>query len=71
MPYLRGAVSRKQRWIGSFTDASAVLDFVNSEHAEQLAHLGTSCPDHFIRTKIRPMFLKWDSGGRSRATFRH
>ncbi len=60
MPSLRGAVSRKQRWIGSFTDPPAVLDFVNSEHAEQLAHLGTSCPDHFIRTKIRPMFLKWD-----------
>lgn len=60
MPYLRGAVSRKQRWIGSFTDDTRVLDFVNSEHAEKLAHLGTSCPDHFIRTKIRPMFLKWD-----------
>ncbi len=60
MPTLRGAVSRKQRWIGSFSDAPAVLDFVNSEHAEQLAHLGTSCPDHFIRTKIRPMFLRWD-----------
>jgi rhamnose utilization protein RhaD (predicted bifunctional aldolase and dehydrogenase)/NAD(P)-dependent dehydrogenase (short-subunit alcohol dehydrogenase family) len=60
MPYLRGAVSRKQRWIGSFTDADQVLDFVNSENAEKLAHLGTSCPDHFIRTKIRPMFLKWD-----------
>lgn len=60
MPILRGAVSRKQRWIGSFTDAPAVLDFVNSEHAELLAHLGTSCPDHFIRTKIRPMFLKWN-----------
>jgi len=60
MPYLRGAVSRKQRWIGSFTDAPQVLDFVNSDHAQKLAHLGTSCPDHFIRTKIRPMFLKWD-----------
>ncbi|HWF01002.1 MAG TPA: bifunctional rhamnulose-1-phosphate aldolase/short-chain dehydrogenase, partial [Caulobacteraceae bacterium] len=60
MPALRGAVSRRQRQLGSFTDAPAVLDFVNSEHAEKLAHLGTSCPDHFIRTKIRPMFLKWD-----------
>lgn len=60
MPSLRGAVSRRQRWIGSFTDAPAVLDFINSENAEKLAHLGTSCPDHFIRTKIRPMFLKWD-----------
>ncbi|GGH00824.1 bifunctional rhamnulose-1-phosphate aldolase/short-chain dehydrogenase [Silvibacterium dinghuense] len=63
MPVLRGAVSRKQRWIGSFTDTEAVLDFANSAYAEQLAHLGTSCPDHFIRTKIRPMFLKWDPAG--------
>ncbi len=63
MPYLRGAVSRKQRWIGSFTDTDAVLSFVNSEGAEKLAHLGTSCPDHFIRTKIRPMFLKWSPDG--------
>jgi len=60
MPYLRGAVSRKQRWIGSFSDSREVLDFVNSESAERLAHLGTSCPDHFVRTKIRPMFLKWN-----------
>ena len=63
MPALRGAVSRRQRWIGSFSDAPAVLEFVNSASAERLAHLGTSCPDHFIRTKIRPMFLKWDPAG--------
>jgi rhamnose utilization protein RhaD (predicted bifunctional aldolase and dehydrogenase)/NAD(P)-dependent dehydrogenase (short-subunit alcohol dehydrogenase family) len=63
MPYLRGAVSRKQRWIGSFSDAPQVLEFVNSAQAEKLAHLGTSCPDHFIRTKIRPMFLKWNLAG--------
>ena len=63
MPYLRGAVSRRQRSIGSFSDSAQVLSFVNSERAEKLAHLGTSCPDHFIRTKIRPMFLKWDSSG--------
>jgi rhamnose utilization protein RhaD (predicted bifunctional aldolase and dehydrogenase)/NAD(P)-dependent dehydrogenase (short-subunit alcohol dehydrogenase family) len=60
MPYLRGAVSRKQRWIGSYSDSQQVLDFVNSQSAEKLAHLGTSCPDHFIRTKIRPMFIQWD-----------
>jgi rhamnose utilization protein RhaD (predicted bifunctional aldolase and dehydrogenase)/NAD(P)-dependent dehydrogenase (short-subunit alcohol dehydrogenase family) len=60
MPYLRGAVSRKQRWIGSFSDSPRVLEFVNSEQAERLAHLGTSCPDHFIRTKIRPMFVRWN-----------
>src|SRR5271169_81982 len=63
MPYLRGAVSRKQRWIGSFSDSPQVLAFVNSAQAEKLAHLGTSCPDHFIRTKIRPMFIKWNPAG--------
>jgi rhamnose utilization protein RhaD (predicted bifunctional aldolase and dehydrogenase)/NAD(P)-dependent dehydrogenase (short-subunit alcohol dehydrogenase family) len=63
MPYLRGAVSRKQRWIGSFSDSPQVLEFVNSAQAERLAHLGTSCPDHFIRTKIRPMFIKWNPAG--------
>jgi rhamnose utilization protein RhaD (predicted bifunctional aldolase and dehydrogenase)/NAD(P)-dependent dehydrogenase (short-subunit alcohol dehydrogenase family) len=63
MPHVRGLVSRKQRWIGSFTDTPQVLDFVNSAHAQQLAHLGTSCPDHFIRTKIRPMFIQWDPAG--------
>jgi rhamnose utilization protein RhaD (predicted bifunctional aldolase and dehydrogenase)/NAD(P)-dependent dehydrogenase (short-subunit alcohol dehydrogenase family) len=65
MPYLRGAVSRKQRWIGSYSDSKQVLDFVNSESAERLAHLGTSCPDHFIRTKIRPMFVKWNPASES------
>jgi rhamnose utilization protein RhaD (predicted bifunctional aldolase and dehydrogenase)/NAD(P)-dependent dehydrogenase (short-subunit alcohol dehydrogenase family) len=63
MPYLRGVVSRKQRWIGSFSDLPTVLEFLNSAQAEKLAHLGTSCPDHFIRTKIRPMFIKWDPAG--------
>ena len=60
MPHVRGLVSRRQRWISSFTDAPVVLDFVNSSHAKDLAHLGTSCPDHFIRTKIRPMFISWN-----------
>jgi len=63
MPYLRGAVSRRQRWIGSYSDLPQVLEFVNSAQAEKLAHLGTSCPDHFIRTKIRPMFIKWNPAG--------
>ncbi len=60
MPRLRGAVSQKQRFIGTFTDSPQVLEFVNSAQAERLAHLGTSCPDHFIRTKIRPLFVRWD-----------
>jgi NAD(P)-dependent dehydrogenase (short-subunit alcohol dehydrogenase family) len=60
MPLLRGRASAKQRVIGSFTDAPDVLGFINSHSAQKLAHLGTSCPDHFIRTKIRPLFVDWD-----------
>jgi rhamnose utilization protein RhaD (predicted bifunctional aldolase and dehydrogenase)/NAD(P)-dependent dehydrogenase (short-subunit alcohol dehydrogenase family) len=58
-PFVRGRVSSKQRLIGNFTDLPEVLRFVNSADADQLAHLGTSCPDHFIRTKIRPLFVPW------------
>ena len=58
-PYLRGQVSTQNRWIASFSDAPDVLQFVNSKHAKDLAFLGTSCPDHFIRTKIRPLFVPW------------
>jgi rhamnose utilization protein RhaD (predicted bifunctional aldolase and dehydrogenase)/NAD(P)-dependent dehydrogenase (short-subunit alcohol dehydrogenase family) len=62
-PVLRGAVSLKQRLIGNYVDLEDVLTFVNSAPARELAHLGTSCPDHFIRTKIRPMFVPWDPNG--------
>jgi len=58
-PYLRGRLSMQNRFISSFSDAPDVLQFVNSTHAQELAYLGTSCPDHFIRTKIRPMFVPW------------
>jgi len=60
LPFLRGCVSANRRWIGHFSDAEDVLRFVNSAHARELAFLGTSCPDHFIRTKIRPMFVPWE-----------
>ena len=63
MPVIRGKVSAKQRVIGSFSDGADVLGFVNSVSAKKLAHLGTSCPDHFIRTKIRPLFVEWDPKG--------
>src|SRR5258707_15232137 len=59
-PFVRGRVSAKQRLIGSFSASSEVLRFVNSADAAKLAHLGTSCPDHFIRTKIRPLFVPWN-----------
>jgi len=61
-PYLRGRLSAQRRWIASFTDAPDVLQFVNSAYAKDLAFLGTSCPDHFIRTKIRPLFVQWEAG---------
>jgi rhamnose utilization protein RhaD (predicted bifunctional aldolase and dehydrogenase)/NAD(P)-dependent dehydrogenase (short-subunit alcohol dehydrogenase family) len=58
-PYLRGRVSAERRSIASFSDAPDVLHFVNATQAKDLAFLGTSCPDHFIRTKIRPLFVPW------------
>jgi rhamnose utilization protein RhaD (predicted bifunctional aldolase and dehydrogenase)/NAD(P)-dependent dehydrogenase (short-subunit alcohol dehydrogenase family) len=61
-PYLRGRVSAQNRWIANFSDAPDVLQFVNSRYAKDLAFLGTSCPDHFIRTKIRPLFVPWEAG---------
>jgi rhamnose utilization protein RhaD (predicted bifunctional aldolase and dehydrogenase)/NAD(P)-dependent dehydrogenase (short-subunit alcohol dehydrogenase family) len=61
-PTLRGRVSTGNRWIASFTDSPDVLQFVNAAQAKDLAFLGTSCPDHFIRTKIRPLFVPWPAG---------
>jgi rhamnose utilization protein RhaD (predicted bifunctional aldolase and dehydrogenase)/NAD(P)-dependent dehydrogenase (short-subunit alcohol dehydrogenase family) len=58
-PFIRGRVSAKNRLIGNFNSLPEVLRFVNSAEARELAHLGTSCPDHFIRTKIRPLFVPW------------
>src|SRR6266404_5249197 len=57
--FVRGRVSAKQRLIGHFNSLPEVLRFVDSVDAQKLAHLGTSCPDHFIRTKIRPLFVPW------------
>jgi len=61
-PYLRGRVSSMRRLIGNFSDLPELLRFVNSREAQALAHLGTSCPDHFIRTKVRPLFVSWQPG---------
>jgi rhamnose utilization protein RhaD (predicted bifunctional aldolase and dehydrogenase)/NAD(P)-dependent dehydrogenase (short-subunit alcohol dehydrogenase family) len=60
LPFLRGRVSEQKRLIASYSDLPDVLEFVNSHDAETLAYMGTSCPDHFIRTKIRPMHVPWD-----------
>jgi NAD(P)-dependent dehydrogenase (short-subunit alcohol dehydrogenase family) len=60
-PFLRGRISAQQRFIASFSDAPDVLEFVDSAYARDLAFLGTSCPDHFIRTKIRPLYVPWSA----------
>ncbi|MCP3388007.1 bifunctional rhamnulose-1-phosphate aldolase/short-chain dehydrogenase [Bradyrhizobium sp. CCGB12] len=60
MPLIRGKISADERKIGHFTDALEVLEFVNSSALTKLAPLGTSCPDHFLRTKIRPLLLPYD-----------
>src|SRR5206468_5444232 len=56
-PYLRAIASRDQRTVGHFTDSDVVLDFLAREKLFALAALGTSCPDHFLRTKVRPLVL--------------
>ena len=57
MPLLRGLCSSEKRMIGHFSDSDVVLEFINSNDLERLAPLGTSCPDHFLRTKIQPLVL--------------
>lgn len=56
-PTVRGIASHDRPQIGHFTDADVVLDFLASEKAPELAALGTSCPDHFLRTKVKPLIL--------------
>lgn len=56
-PLLRGVASQDKPMVGSFTDDKVVLDFLASRNHPQLAALGTSCPDHFLRTKVKPMVL--------------
>jgi rhamnulose-1-phosphate aldolase/alcohol dehydrogenase len=60
LPWLRGRVSQRRRFIGTWQDDDATLTFVNSNDAPRLAELGTSCPDHFLRTKIKPLYIDWN-----------
>ncbi|TGQ05614.1 bifunctional rhamnulose-1-phosphate aldolase/short-chain dehydrogenase [Mesorhizobium sp. M2E.F.Ca.ET.219.01.1.1] len=60
MPRIRGLISEKSHKLGHFDDQPAVLEFVNSKDLRSLAALGTSCPDHFLRTKIRPLVIEFD-----------
>lgn len=56
-PTIRGIASHDKPMVGHFTDSAAVLEFLASAKAPQLAALGTSCPDHFLRTKVKPLIL--------------
>jgi rhamnose utilization protein RhaD (predicted bifunctional aldolase and dehydrogenase) len=58
-PYLRGAVSSNRRVIGHYDGSGDALAFANSTWAGDLCGLGTSCPDHFLRTRISPLFMPW------------
>jgi rhamnulose-1-phosphate aldolase/alcohol dehydrogenase len=60
LPWLRGQIGRTKRLVATLQYDENVLCFVNSHDASRLAALGTSCPDHFLRTKIQPLYVDWD-----------
>lgn len=60
LPWLRGRVSKAKLFVGTVQTDEAILRFVNSNDAARLAELGTSCPDHFLRTKIKPLYINWN-----------
>ena len=70
MPEIRARIGTEERKLGHFDDSAAVLDFVNSHALGDLARLGTSCPDHFLRTKIRPLVLAFDPATDTAETLR-
>lgn len=58
LPTVRGLAATDDRVVGHFIDSDVVLDFISREKAQQLSALGTSCPDHYLRTKVTPLFLE-------------
>ena len=60
LPWLRGQVSQQNKFVGTVETRDSIMRFVNSVDAQRLAELGTSCPDHFLRTKIKPLYVNWD-----------
>jgi rhamnulose-1-phosphate aldolase/alcohol dehydrogenase len=60
LPWLRGQVSQERRFVATIHSDTTILRFVNSNDAPRLAALGTSCPDHFLRTKIKPLYADWN-----------
>ena len=70
LPWLRGQVSAERRFLGTVQSDETVLRFVNSYDAPRLAELGTSCPDHFLRTKIKPLYVDWNPQTEDLATLK-
>ena len=60
LPWLRGKVSQDKKMIATVETGDIIQRFVNGAEAERLAELGTSCPDHFLRTRIKPLYVDWD-----------
>lgn len=63
IPWLRGQISVSKRFVGTVQNDEKMMRFVNSKDGPRLAALGTSCPDHFLRTKIKPLFADWNPEG--------
>jgi rhamnose utilization protein RhaD (predicted bifunctional aldolase and dehydrogenase)/NAD(P)-dependent dehydrogenase (short-subunit alcohol dehydrogenase family) len=70
LPALRGVVSSNRRVIAHFADHEDALAFANSKWARELSGLGTSCPDHFLRTRVCPMFIPWDPAKEDASTLK-
>ena len=68
LPQLRGMVSQQNKFIGTVQCDENILRFVNSHDAARLAEFGTSCPDHFLRTKIKPLYVDWHPENEDTAT---
>jgi len=69
-PVIRGLAATDQRVVGHYTDSDVVLEFLSREKLQPLAALGTSCPDHFLRTKVRPLVVDLPATASSRTSSR-
>jgi rhamnose utilization protein RhaD (predicted bifunctional aldolase and dehydrogenase)/NAD(P)-dependent dehydrogenase (short-subunit alcohol dehydrogenase family) len=70
LPFLRGRLATLRPSVGIWDDSDEALAFVNARHADVLAEVGTSCPDHFVRTRIKPLFVRWNPASDTLDTLR-
>lgn len=71
LPRIRGRVGASRRAIGHFDGSPEALEFINSNWARELSALGTSCPDHFLRTRISPLVVDWNPHAKDLSEFDH